>query len=306
MKFKKLSLALAGLLCFGCFTACAGGDPGKKPGESQNPATIDLTEEISRPLRDASEVNWLDYNEDFISYPFFSDLQDEVNSEELKELFRIVRGTKIEFPVIMAAYYGLRRSEIVGLKWSAVDFNYKTIQIRHTVTNSVTDGKYVLIKKNRTKTQKSLRTLPLFANVEQMLLQMKEEQERYKELFGNSYDYTDSEYIYVHENGKLIDPGYITQHFGIVLRNNGLRKIRFHDLRHSCATLLRHNGARMEDIQRWLGHSTIGTTEKIYAHFEEEEHLISAGRIAKALQPDSDNPDERSLPAPKGKSDFEM
>ena len=228
------------------------------------------------------------------------------NYEELKELFRVVRGTKIEFPVIMAAYYGLRRSEIVGLKWSAVDFNYKTIQIRHTVTNSVTDGKYILIKKNRTKTQKSLRTLPLFANVEQMLLQMKDEQEHYKELFGNSYDYTDSEYVYVHENGKLIDPGYITQHFGIVLRNNGLRKIRFHDLRHSCATLLRHNGARMEDIQRWLGHSTIGTTEKIYAHFEEEEHLISAGRIAKALQPDSDNPDERSLPAPKGKSDFEM
>ena len=231
---------------------------------------------------------------------------DYYNSEELKELFRIVRGTKIEFPVIMAAYYGLRRSEIVGLKWSAVDFNYKTIQIRHTVTNSVTDGKYILIKKNRTKTKKSLRTLPLFANVEQMLLQMKEEQERYKELFGNSYDYADSEYIYVHENGKLIDPGYITQHFGIVLRNNGLRKIRFHDLRHSCATLLRHNGARMEDIQRWLGHSTIGTTEKICAHFEEEEHLVSAERIAKALQPDTDDLGEKLLSAPKRKSDFEM
>ena len=201
---------------------------------------------------------------------------DYYNSEELKELFRVVRGTKMEFPVIMAAYYGLRRSEIVGLKWSAVDFNYKTIQIRHTVTNSVTDGKYILIKKNRTKTQKSLRTLPLFANV------------------------------YVHENGKLIDPGYITQHFGIVLRNNGLRKIRFHDLRHSCATLLRHNGARMEDIQRWLGHSTIGTTEKIYAHFEEEEHLVSAERIAKALQSDTDDSGGKSLSAPKRKSDFEM
>lgn len=231
---------------------------------------------------------------------------DYYNSEELKELFRVVRGTKMEFPVIMAAYYGLRRSEIVGLKWSAVDFNYKTIQIRHTVTNSVTDGKYILIKKNRTKTQKSLRTLPLFANVEQMLLQMKDEQKHYKELFGNSYDYTDSEYVYVHENGKLINPGYITQHFGIVLRNNGLRKIRFHDLRHSCATLLRHNGARMEDIQRWLGHSTIGTTEKIYAHFEEEEHLVSAERIAKALQPDTDDSGEKLLSASKRKSDFEM
>ena len=231
---------------------------------------------------------------------------DYYNSEELKELFRIVRGTKIEFPVIMASYYGLRRSEIVGLKWSAIDFNYKTLQIRHTVTNSVKDGKYILIKKNRTKTQKSLRTLPLFENVELMLLQMKEKQERNKELFGNSYDYADSDYIYVHENGKLIDPGYITQHFAIVLRNNKLRKIRFHDLRHSCATLLRHNGARMEDIQRWLGHSTIGTTEKIYAHFEEEEHLISAERIAKALQANPNNSGTRLLPNPKRNSDFEM
>ena len=90
------------------------------------------------------------------------------------------------------------------------------------------------------------------------------------------------------------------------MRNNGLRKIRFHDLRHSCATLLRHNGARMEDIQRWLGHSTIGMTEKIYAHFEEEEHLVSAERIAKALQPDTDDSGGKSLSTPKRKSDFEM
>ena len=74
----------------------------------------------------------------------------------------------------------------------------------------------------------------------------------------------------------------------------------------SVEVLLRHNGARMEDIQRWLGHSTIGTTEKIYAHFEEEEHLVSAERIAKALQPDTDDSGEKLLSAPKGKSDFEM
>ena len=63
---------------------------------------------------------------------------------------------------------------------------------------------------------------------------------------------------------------------------------------------------KLKKMGMTIEYSTIGTTEKIYAHFEEEEHLISAGRIAKALQPDSDNPDERSLPAPKGKSDFEM
>ena len=59
--------------------------------------------------------------------------------------------------------------------------------------------------------------------------------------------------------------------------------IRFHDLRHSCATLLRHGGVKMEDIQKWLGHSQLATTEKIYAHFQEEQHLVTAGVIVNLI-----------------------
>ena len=72
---------------------------------------------------------------------------------------------------------------------------------------------------------------------------------------------------------------YVTQNKKI----KSLEKIRFHDLRHSCAALLRHEGVPMEDIQKWLGHSQITTTESIYAHFEDKTHLKSAQKILNAF-----------------------
>ena len=181
----------------------------------------------------------------------------------------------------MAVYYGLRRSEISGLQWSAVDFNYKTITIRRTIVGCVVDGKYKCIEKERTKTKTSLRTLPLMPAIEEMLLRMKAKQDEEKAFFGNSYKGVG--YIYVHEDGEYYNPNYITCEFVKHLKKKGFRHIRFHDLRHSCATLMRHEGIKMEDIQKWLGHSQLATTEKIYAHFEEEQHIASAEIISKTL-----------------------
>lgn len=206
---------------------------------------------------------------------------DYYNKNELQKLLSSVQGTQIEFPVYMAVYYGLRRSEISGLQWSAVDFNYKTITIRRTIVGCVVDGKYKCIEKERTKTKKSLRTLPLMPVIEDMLLRMKAKQEKEREFFGNSYK--DTKYIYVHEDGEYYNPNYITCAFVKHLKTHRLRHIRFHDLRHSCATLMRHEGIKMEDIQKWLGHSQLATTEKIYAHFEEEQHIASAEIISKTL-----------------------
>lgn len=86
---------------------------------------------------------------------------DYYNREELKLLFQEVKGKRIEFAVIMAANYGLRRSEIVGLKWNSIDFYYNTITIKHMVTECTINGKFTRIAKDRTKSQKSIRTLPL-------------------------------------------------------------------------------------------------------------------------------------------------
>lgn len=204
--------------------------------------------------------------------------------DELKALFKAVKGTKIEFAVLMAGFYGLRREEIVGLKWSAIHFEEKTITIKHTVVECNVDGKYQIVARDMGKTKKSIRTLPLIPVIEELLRQIKVAQEKDKEFFGLDYCFDDQEYIYRETNGRLMKPNTITRNFTrIIEKNKHMKKIRFHDLRHSCATLLRREGVSMGDIQKWLGHSQISTTEQIYAHFDYENHLQSAKRIVNAL-----------------------
>lgn len=207
------------------------------------------------------------------------------NRDELLILFDAVKGLRIEFPVLMAGYYGLRRGEIVGLKWSNIDFEYGTITIKHTVSYVTLDGRSTLVAKDRAKTKKSIRTLPLVPPVREMLIKMKDMEEANKRFFGENYYYRDDDYVYKNEMGKLISPDYVTQNFAIQIKKiKSLKKIRFHDLRHSCAALLRHEGVPMEDIQKWLGHSQITTTESIYAHFEDKTHLKSAQKILNAFK----------------------
>lgn len=157
---------------------------------------------------------------------------DYYNGQELEQLFQLVKDDPIELAVILAAYYGLRRSEIIGLKWSAIDFEKKTITIRHIVTEANLNGKNFIVEKDRTKTKKSRRSLPLVPPFEKLLLRLKLEQENNKELCGKLYCTTYLEYIYVNELGERIKPSYVTFHFPFLLKKNGMRRIRFHDLRH--------------------------------------------------------------------------
>ena len=116
-------------------------------------------------------------------------------------------------------------------------------------------------------------------------LNMKELEDAHKKFFGKNYNYKDDEYIYKDPNGERVKLDFITQHFTkcVIKPNPQLKRIRFHDLRHSCATLLRSEGVPLEDIQKWLGHSEITTTEKYYAKFEYKAHLRSANKITNAF-----------------------
>ena len=172
------------------------------------------------------------------------------NEKELEQLFEVSKGKPIELGIILAAFYGLRRSEAVGLKWSAIDFEQKTISIRHTVTQVSIDGKSVMVVKDRTKTKSSYRSLPLVPPFEELLNELKAKQELNKMLCGRAYCSKDAEYIYVNDIGELVKPGFINQNFPNLLEKNDMRKIRYHDLRHSCASLLYANGVSLERDSR--------------------------------------------------------
>ena len=198
------------------------------------------------------------------------------SEEEMRTLFDVVSGDPLELCVKIASYYGLRRSEVLGLRWSAIDLEKKTISISHKVIEAEVDGKFVPKGEDVLKTKSSFRTLPLIPAVETLLLEEKEKQEMYRRLFKKSYcrDYLD--YICVDQCGKLLRPNYVTEHFSWLIEKYGLRKVRFHDLRHTCASLLLSNGISMKQIQIWLGHSTFSTTADIYAHLDYSAQEASA------------------------------
>lgn len=220
------------------------------------------------------------------------------DSDEVQKLFEIAKGTKLELAVLFGAFYGLRRSEIVGLKWDAIDFKDNTIVIRHTVTTCTLDGKKITISKDRTKNVSSLRSLPLVPVFRKKLLALKKQQEENRRLFRKSYctDYLD--YIYVDELGERIKPNYITGAFPKLLEQHNMRVIRFHDLRHSCASLLLAAGVPMKAIQEWLGHSTFSTTADIYAHLAYKSKVQSADAMENILHI------EKSPSAQRAGSDF--
>jgi integrase len=166
---------------------------------------------IRKCLQHAFKLGLIDVNPaDRVDRPrkekFVGSVYDE---KELKNLLHIAKGTTIELAVILGAFYGLRRSEVVGLKWSAIDFQKKTLTIKHTVTEFVLDGELIIAEKDGTKTKSSYRTLPLVAPFEELLRRLKKEQEQYQKVCGNAYCKDYLEYVYVNQLGELVRPNYV-------------------------------------------------------------------------------------------------
>ena len=154
------------------------------------------------------------------------------SADEIHALTEVAEGTKLEIPVLLASFYGLRRSEVLGLKWDAIDFEANTLEIKHIVTQASIDGKKVLVQADRAKTKSSLRTLPLVPPIRDRLLMLKGQQDTYRRLCGKSYNREYLGYLCVDEIGNIIRPNYVSEQFPKLLEKNGLRPIRFHDLRH--------------------------------------------------------------------------
>ncbi len=208
--------------------------------------------------------------------------------EEILTLLDIAKDDPIYIPIVLSAYYGFRRSETLGMRWSAIDFENKTITVNHKVTELTENGKTIVYAEDKLKTKSSYRTLPLIPVVEKKLLEHKAKLERNQKLFGNSYCKEYMDYVCVDEMGKLFRPNFVSDHFGWLLKKYGLKKLTFKELRHSCASMLVAEGIPMKSIQEWLGHSNFSTTADIYSHIDYHAKQQSAAAIGNALQSKKD------------------
>ena len=150
-----------------------------------------------------------------------------LDAAELQKLFTTIKGTKLELPVLVAAFYGLRRGEVCGLKWDAIDFERGAITIKRTVTSVQLNGKTQIIEQDSAKTKSSMRTLPLVGSFREYFLQVKEAQELNKKVCGNCYDYEYDGYVFVDELGERMRPGYLTSYFPQLFSVTGCGKCAF-------------------------------------------------------------------------------
>ena len=211
--------------------------------------------------------------------------------EELQTLLALTEDESIYIPIVLAAFYGLRRSEALGLSWDHIDFERKEIHICQKVMEIKQKGKTRLVISDEMKTEGSRRTLPLIPDVEEILLRHKKRQEDYQKQFRRGYSVKYLDMVCVDQMGNLLKPNYVTTRFPEVLKKYGLRPIRFHDLRHTCASLLVAKNINMKIIQVWLGHSNMSTTADIYSHLDANAKCEASKAIESVLSTNTESED---------------
>ncbi len=193
-------------------------------------------------------------------------------TEQIDTLLQYSRNNPY-YPVFyLCAKLGLRRSEAIGIHWSAIDFNGKIIRINHTAIDTKENG---LVLSDMTKNESSNRVLPLTPRVSAFLKELKRQQAEMRLFLGEKYNTKYEDYVCVHDDGRLLSPDGATFALKKMSRQltatKGYPEIRLHDLRHSFATGLIKSGNNIKVVSKLLGHSTEATTLKIYYHVNNED-----------------------------------
>ena len=193
------------------------------------------------------------------------------SSVDVKELLTVIHGHYLEVPIFLTCYYGFRRSEVLGLRWSDIDFKNGIIKVRHSVTRVKST-----IRKNNLKSDSSYRLLPLFDTTSEFLKNV--------QVYQKENGLLDNDYICKNSKGDLISPNALSKGFASVLDKYNLPHIRFHDLRHSNISLLLNGGMSLKHLSEWAGHSNINITADLYSHLDYNSKIIMGNKINDILK----------------------
>ncbi len=221
-------------------------------------------------------------NEDIIIPDPEEYVAETLNEEEITQCLALFKGTDYWLSIYLSCNYGLRRSEVLGLRWKDIDFDNNMITLSNTLYETVNKEtkQYEVKAKPQMKNKKSRRTLPLTEEVKSVLINWKNQQEKYKKLCGKSYVKAWDGYVCTRSYGDIIKPDTLSRAFADTLKKNRFKKVRLHDLRHSFATILLRKGINLQVISKLLGHSTYAITAKTYAHVDDSDKEIPIGIIS--------------------------
>lgn len=191
--------------------------------------------------------------------------------DELNTLLKKSKGQQLETVIRLAVWFGLRRGEIIGMRWSSIDFDNKTISVTGTIKDRGGRGLEVgkLYFEPTAKNSTSLRSFPLSESMIKYLKQIKESQDKRRNTI-KKYNHNWDDFVCVKNNGDLFSLDSVSYAFPRLCKQCGLKPIKLHELRHSNITVLLEKGANMKELQEWAGHSSYNTTANIYSHIQTE------------------------------------
>lgn len=202
-----------------------------------------------------------------------------LTKDEIDTLLDISKGTRYYLPILISLQMGLRRSEVLGLTWDNIDFKKKTLTVDKILTDSKTKGLLL----TSPKTESSVRTLKMTKEIIDTLKIYKDHQKDMQSVYGDYY-YSQADFVYCRDDGSPISPNNsFTSSFRHFINKHVPFAVRFHDLRHTHATLLLEAGVNPKVIQERLGHANINTTLNIYSHVTKEMEDDSVDKFEKLL-----------------------
>ncbi|WP_230868232.1 tyrosine-type recombinase/integrase [Iocasia frigidifontis] len=236
---------------------------------------------LSRALKVAAKWQIIENNPcEYVDAP--SVKKPEFNTfspEQINKIIEIAKGTWFFEILITAIYTGMRRGELLGLRWSDINWDKGEIKVRQQAQHLRNKG----VKLRELKTESSKREMGIPDNVLKILKKLKSKQAEIKLQLGKKYKKHDL--VFCYGDGSPRNPQGITKKFNNILKEAEIsQNYRFHDLRHTFATLSLQEGTKMKTLQKIMGHATYNTTANTYSHVTDKMKKEAVDSISKALK----------------------
>lgn len=217
--------------------------------------------------------------------------------EETRSFLQSLNSKNHSIPFYIALATGMRRGEIMGLRWSRVNFDNQTISVTHQLKQDEDkEGNIEWVLSPQLKTKTSYRTIKIDDDTMDLIKAHKKQQEKDKMKVGP--DYGNKDMVCATSIGGYMKPTYLRTVFNRTIKYSGVKRISFHGLRHTHATLLLSDGVHPKIVQERLGHTSIETTLDTYSHITPGIQDLAAKSIGRSMHPEKETKEENLIKMP--------